>query len=428
MSLTPPRNLSNISKVIARFLFVPALIIGFVIFNTVPVFAAGNPGQSQDQQPSSPQQQQGQQPSTQQQQQQQNQQNSTPSAGGPQGDIGPIAVPKKKDQPPAKEDTPKPPKKIEGMPNFTLRVNVPLVSIDVGVLSKQGMFIPGLRKENFRVLEDGVPQTVTGFNQTEAPITAVMLVEFSEGFYPLEYDSLYASSVFASTLKKEDWIALITYDIKPHILADFTQDKREIYEGLRSLRFAMSREANLFDALYETLDRLDEVEGRKYVMLISSGRDTFSKHTLDQIYKKVQGAKDTAIYSISTGAALREWAESHGATSQLCNITSFSCRTEWLQYDNEMKTFAKMTGGKFYQPMFAGSFKDAFVDIAQTVRNQYTIAYRPTNPKQDGSFRKIKVELVGPDGTPLKMRDEKGKDVKYQIIARDGYSAKHQVE
>jgi VWFA-related protein len=425
MSLTPPRNLSNISKVIARFVFVPALIIGFVIFNTVPVFAAGNPGQSQDQQPSSPQQQQGQQPST---QQQQNQQNSTPSAGGPQGDIGPIAVPKKKDQPPAKEDTPKPPKKIEGMPNFTLRVNVPLVSIDVGVLSKQGMFIPGLRKENFRVLEDGVPQTVTGFNQTEAPITAVMLVEFSEGFYPLEYDSLYASSVFASTLKKEDWIALITYDIKPHILADFTQDKREIYEGLRSLRFAMSREANLFDALYETLDRLDEVEGRKYVMLISSGRDTFSKHTLDQIYKKVQGAKDTAIYSISTGAALREWAESHGATSQLCNITSFSCRTEWLQYDNEMKTFAKMTGGKFYQPMFAGSFKDAFVDIAQTVRNQYTIAYRPTNPKQDGSFRKIKVELVGPDGTPLKMRDEKGKDVKYQIIARDGYSAKHQVE
>jgi VWFA-related protein len=424
MSLTQPRNLSSISKVIARLLFVPALILGFVFFTQVPVFAGGGPGQSQDQQPSS-QQQQGQQPST---QQQQNQQNSTPSAGGPQGDMGPIAVPKRKDQPPAKEDTPKPPKKIEGMPNFTLRVNVPLVSIDVGVLSKQGMFIPGLRKENFRVLEDGVPQTVTGFNQTEAPITAVMLVEFSEGFYPLEYDSLYASSVFASTLKKEDWIALITYDIKPHILADFTQDKREIYEGLRGLQFAMSREANLFDALYETLDRLDEVEGRKYIMLISSGRDTFSKHTLDQIYKKVQGAKDTAIYSISTGAAMREWAESHNASNQLCNITSFSCRTEWLQFDNEMKTFAKMTGGKFYQPMFAGSFKDAFVDIAQTIRNQYTLAYRPTNPKQDGSFRKIKVELVGPDGSPLKMRDEKGKDVKYQVIARDGYSAKHEVE
>lgn len=412
MSLTQLRKLSSIPKGIARLLLVPAFIIAL---DGLPLFAAQDNGSQQNQQPQSTQ-------------QQQNQQNSTPSAGGPQGDIGPIAVPKKKDQPPPKEEAPKPPKKVEGLPNFTLRVNVPLVSLDVGVLSKQGMFIPGLRKENFRVLEDGVPQTITAFNQSEAPITAVMLVEFANNFYPLEYDSLYASSVFASTLKKEDWIALITFDIRPHILADFTQDKREIYEGLRSLQFAMSAESNLFDALYETLDRLDEVEGRKYIMLISSGRDTFSKHTLDQIYKKVQASKDIAIYSISTGAALREYAESHGMNAALCNITSFSCRTEWLQADNQMKTFAKMTGGKFYQPMFEGSFKDTFADIAQTIRNQYTLAYHPTNQTQDGSFRKIKVELVGPDGSPLKMRDEKGKDVKYQIIAREGYKAKHEVE
>jgi len=415
MSLTQHRKVSSISKVIARLLLVTAFIFSFAVFNAVSLLAAQDNGSQQNQQ-------------TQSSQQQQNQQNSTPSAGGPQGDIGPIAVPKKKDQPPPKEEAPKPPKKVEGLPNFTLKVTVPLVSLDVGVLSKQGMFIPGLRKENFRVFEDGVPQTITGFNQTEAPVTAVILVEFANNFYPLEYDSLYASSVFASTLKKEDWIALISFDIRPHILADFTQDKREIYDGLRSLQVAMSAETNLFDALYETLDRLDQVEGRKYVMLISSGRDTFSKHTLDQIYKKVQAAKDIAIYSISTGAALREWAESHGMSSALCNITSFSCRTEWLQADNQMKTFAKMTGGKFYQPMFQGSFKDAFVDIAQTIRNQYTLAYHPTNQTQDGSFRKIKVELVGPDGSPLKMRDEKGKDVKYQIVAREGYKAKHEVE
>lgn len=415
MSLIQHRKLSSISRVIARLLLVTAFILSLGTFNAVSILAAQDNGSQQNQQPQSSQ-------------QQQNQQNSTPSAGGPQGDIGPIAVPKKKEQPPPKEDTPKPPKKVEGLPNFNLKVTVPLVSLDVGVLSKQGVFIPGLRKENFRVFEDGVPQTITGFNQTEAPITAVILVEFANNFYPLEYDSLYASSVFASTLKKEDWIALISFDIRPHILADFTQDKREIYDGLRSLQVAMSAETNLFDALYETLDRLDQVEGRKYVMLISSGRDTFSKHTLDQIYKKVQASKDIAIYSVSTGAALREYAESHGMTAALCNITSFSCRTEWLQADNQMKTFAKMTGGKFYQPLFQGSFKDAFVDIAQTIRNQYTLAYHPTNQTQDGSFRKIKVELVGPDGNPLKMRDEKGKDVKYQIIAREGYKAKHEVE
>ncbi len=362
-------------------------------------------------------------------QQQQNQQNTTPSAGGPEGDIGPIAVPKKKEEPtPKKEEGPKPPKKDEAMPNFSLKVNVPLVTLDVGVLTKDGVFVPGLKEQNFRVLEDGVPQKISGFNQTQAPITAVILMEFANNFYPFEYDSLYASSVFASTLKKEDWIALVTFDIREHILADFTQDKREIYEGLRSLQFAMSQESNLFDALYDTVDRLEGVEGRKYIILIASGRDTFSKHTLDQTLKKVQNSKDIAIYSVSTGQALREYLESHGGSNVLCPITSFSCRTEFLQADNQMKSFAKMTGGKYYAPLFQAQFREIFADIGQTIRNQYSLAYHPTNPAQDGSYRKIKVELVGPDGKPLKMRNEKGKDVKYQVVSREGYRARREVE
>jgi VWFA-related protein len=361
-------------------------------------------------------------------QQQQNQQNTTPSAGGPEGDIGPIAIPKKKEPEPKKEEAPKPPKKPEAMPNFSLKVDVPLVTLDVGVLTKNGQFVPGLKEQNFRVLEDGVPQKITGFNQTQAPITAVILMEFADNFYPFEYDSLYASSVFASTLKKEDWIALVTFDIREHILADFTQDKREIYEGLRSLQFAMSRETNLFDALYDTVDRLEGVDGRKYIILIASGRDTFSKHTLDQTLKKIQNSKDIAIYSMSTGEALREYAETHGLMRYLCDFTSFSCRTEFLQADNQMKTFAKLTGGKYYQPLFTAQFREMFNDIGQTIRNQYSLAYHPTNPAQDGSYRKIKVELVGPDGKPLKMRDEKGHDVKYSVVAREGYRAKREVE
>src|ERR1700686_1326224 len=152
--------------------------------------------------------------------------NAPAEAGGPQGDIGPIAVPKKKDEPPKKDDTPKGPKKIEGMPDFTMRVNAPLVTVDVGVLNKNGGFIPGLKQENFRILEDGVPQTITSFNQTQAPITAVMLVEFANNqyFYNFAYDSIVASATFASNLKKEDWIALVSFDIKVRILQDFTQD------------------------------------------------------------------------------------------------------------------------------------------------------------------------------------------------------------
>jgi len=397
----------------------PLFVVLFVAFTYCGFMPASMVGQNQPQSQPSPDP-----------QQQQNQQNTTPSAGGPEGDMGPIAIPKKKEPEAPKKEEPAPrPKKDEAMPNYTLHVNVPLVTLDVGVLTKDGMFVPGLKEQNFRVLEDGVPQKISGFNQTQAPITAVMLVEFSKNFYQFEYDSLYASSVFASGLKKEDWIALITYDIKEHMLADFTQDKREIYEGLRSLQFPMSAESNLYDALYDTVDRLEGVEGRKYIILISSGIDTFSKHTLDQTLKKVQNSKDIAIYAVSSGQALREWAQSHGASQYLCGMRmTMNCEMDYQQADNQMKTFAKLTGGKYYAPLFQGSFRDAFGDIAQTIRNQYSLAYHPTNPAQDGSFRKIKVELVGPDGNPLKMRDQKGHDVKYTIVAREGYRAKREVE
>src|SRR5258708_10092219 len=174
-----------------------------------------------------------------------------------------------------------------------------------------------------------------------------------------------ASAVLASKLKKEDWMALIAYDIKPHMLADFTQDKREIYGGLRSLQFGMSAETNLFDALYDTIDRLETVEGRKYIILVSSGRDTFSKRTLDQTLKKVQAAKDIAIYAVGTGQALREYAESHNLMSYLCPITDFSCRMTYLQADNQLKSFPKMTCGKSDFPIFQGQLREIYADIGQ---------------------------------------------------------------
>jgi len=119
----------------------------------------------------------------------------------------------------------------------------------------------------------------------------------------------------------------------------------------------------------------------------------------------------------------RDQTEAADADKRLAEVI-----TTYLQADNQMKTFAKMTGGKYYAPLFQASFRDAFLDIAQTIRNQYTISYHPTNRAQDGSFRKIKVELVNPDGTPAKLKNEKGKDVKYQIIAREGYKAKPEVQ
>jgi VWFA-related protein len=355
------------------------------------------------------------------------QQTQPPDAGGgPNTDVGPYAIPRKKEEPPP-PPPPTKPKAVEGMPDYSIQVNVPLVEVPVSVTTKDGQFISTLKKENFRVFEDGVEQPISGFNISDAPITAVLLVEFADISYRITIGALRASYSFAQSLKKDDWVAVEYYDMRPQVLVDFTQDKSAIYGALNQLRIPGFSETNLFDALYDTLDRVDRIEGHKYIILISSGYDSFSRINLDQIMKKVKNTKDVTIYPISIGWIARAMAESRGGAPSR-GLAGHASQIDYLQADNEMQTYARLTGGHFYQPRFDAEYPEVFHDIAGDIRNRYQIAYRPTNPKLDGTYRKLKVEVVAPDGGPLKIRDQKGKDVKFQIIAREGYTAKHTVE
>jgi VWFA-related protein len=219
--------------------------------------------------------------------------------------------------------------------------------------------------------------------------------------------------------------------MQPHILVDFTQDKKAVFGALNQLRIPGFAETNLFDALYDTLDRLDRVEGKKYVILVTTGVDTFSKLTLDKIMKKIKDTKDVTIFPISVGFILREYCETHPGSYYCTNAHGMGIpvgHMDYLQGDNEMRTFAAMTGGRAYFPRFQGELPELFGDISNDIRNQYTISYAPTNSKLDGTYRKLKVQVVGPDGGPLKVKDQKGKDVKIDVVARDGYTAKHTVD
>src|SRR5215470_19003870 len=199
-----------------------------------------------------------------------NKQDAPPEAGGPGDEVGPYAIPRKKEGE-APPPVPTKPKKIEGMPDYSIKVDVPLVNLDVLVTTKDGQFVPGLHKENFKISEDGVQQTISNFNQATAPITAVLLVEFASTNYFFVRDAINASYTFAQTLKKDDWVAVISYDMKPEILTDFTQDKGQVMGAISQMRIPGFSETNLFDALYDTLDRLDGIEGRKYVILVTTG-------------------------------------------------------------------------------------------------------------------------------------------------------------
>jgi len=376
--------------------------------------------QSQPQQTPPPQQ------PAQTQSQQQQQDQSAPAAGGPTGDNGSIAIPKKKENP---DNTPPPApaepkfKNPPGAPNYSIQVNVPEVVVDVGVLlEKTGQFVPGLKPENFRVYENGVEQKVIGFKRVEAPITALLLCEFASTNYFFVYDMQNAAWAFAQQLRPQDYIALMTFDLRTQLDLDFTQDKRELLNAIQSLIIPGFSERNLFDALYEAEDRLSRISGHKYIILIASGRDTMSRITLDKILQKVKNTPDVTIFAISTGGWVRAMTEGGpGFNQQLRDL-------DYLQADNQMKTFAKMTGGMWFEPRFEGELPDDFTAINQAIRSKYELVYHPSDAKMDGTYRKLRVELVDDEGHPLRMQDEKHKQLKYDVIARDGYRAREEVE
>lgn len=348
----------------------------------------------------------------------------TPDETGPTTDNGPAIIKKKKDG----ADVPPPPapdrEKIKN-PNgetYSLRVDVPIVSLDVNViLDKTHQFVPGLKPPNFLVLEDGVEQEVQTVRMTQTPITAVMLLEFASTSWAYIRDMQEASASFYHSLHPQDYVAVITYDMRTHILTDFTNNKDIVADSLRSLTIPGFSETNVFDALYETLDRTSRIEGRKYIILIGSGRDTFSKLTWDKMMKKIEATQNVTIFTIGTGALSAELRDARGGMGGMG-------RMDVLQAQNQLQTMARMTGGLYFYPLFQGALPDIFAEINNSIRNQYVLTYRPTNTKNDGTFRKVKVLLVDNEGKPLKMQDEKQKALKYTVIARDGYNAKLPVE
>ncbi|MBC8166779.1 MAG: VWA domain-containing protein [Bryobacteraceae bacterium] len=308
-------------------------------------------------------------------------------------------------------------------PSF--RTDATTINLDVAVLDNKGNFIPGIKKDHFRILEDGVPQNTATFGVGEGNMTVSMVIEFSNLYqqYWSEtwYQTLTAAYGFLETLKPDDYVAVVAYDMRPEILSDFSTDKRKAQEAMQRLRIAAFSESNLFDAVTDTAERMSDIEGRKAIVLISSGVDTFSKLTFDKTRKILQNS-GVPIYAIGMMQAIRERYDSYGAMGPIQ-------RLDFLQADNQMRTFAKETGGQAYLPRFYGEFPSIFRAISEALRNQYTLTYTSSNQSHDGKFRKIKVELVNPaTNEPLRVLDQKNKPIKYTIMTKLGYTAPREVE
>ena len=289
-----------------------------------------------------------------------------------------------------------------------LRVSVDQVRVDVTVLNKKKSLIQGLQKHHFKIYEDKVEQEITNFLPIEAPITAVMVTEFSKAI-PWEYihEAWLASNTFVQQIRDDDWIAVVAYDIRPEILVDFTQSKDEVQKSLGKLNYPAFSESNLYDTIFDVLDRVQEVDARVAIILISSGLDTFSKKNLNETLDRVKRS-NAVIYSVSLGGNLRARRE-----AWLPGVV----RLDLYQGDATLRAFAKYTGGEAFFPRFVQQYRGVFQTISDSLRNQYSISYVSSNPKKDGKYRKIKVDASADV-------DRDGKPEKLKVRHREGYLAK----
>jgi len=319
--------------------------------------------------------------------------------------------------------SPKATKEQDATTDITFNADTNLVSIDVAVLDNKGNPIPNLTRNQFRVLEDNVPQKLADFSVGEAPMTVALVIEFSarfQGYYTYGWaQTLNAAYGFASTMKPDDYLGIVAYDMKSTIISDFTDDRARTQEALSRLRVPGFSESNMFDALTDTASRMENVEGRKAIVLIASGIDTFSKITYDKTRKMLQES-GVPVYSIEMLQVQRNMSAS-GGFGGVDNM-------DFLQGDNELRTFAKETGGQAYFPLRIQELPQVFQSITQALRSQYSLSYTPNNLAKDGKYRKITVQLINPStNEPLRII-ENSKPVKYTIVTKAGYTAPRAVE
>ena len=277
-----------------------------------------------------------------------------------------------------------------GQPLQTLVVRANLVNLVFTVTDSKGRFVTGLRKENFGLLDNQrPPAAVVQFSQqTNLPLRIGIMLDTSSSIrtrFKFEQDSAY--DFFRQVLQPKDRAFIEGFDIELALTQDYTNNPALLDEGIRKLRPGGG--TALFDSLYKTcrdqmLSLSDDITVRKVIVLVSDGDDNYSRALESDAIKMCQRA-ETVVYTISTDTS-----PTKGKGGEV------------------LQTIADSTGGRAFFPDRLEDVANSFQNIQEELRSQYSLEYRPSDFKIDGSFRTIYLRAM---------------DARYKVRSRAGYFA-----
>src|SRR5271163_265533 len=274
-----------------------------------------------------------------------------------------------------------------GASDTTIRVNTNRVSVGVTVEGAHRHFIKDLRREDFRIYDNGVRQELTAFLPIEEPAQVVLLVEGGPAALFLRPSLLQAAETFLSGISSTDRVAIVSYSRDPMLEMDFTADKTEAGQALMGLNFMNGfAQLNLVSSVTTTLDWLGTLSGKKTIVILSSGVDD-SVSIDPQLLQQKLHASDVHILAVSTAGALRKPIK----RKKLSPAERKHVKEGFVGADQLLRQITGATGGHAYFPKNTKEFTDAYAEIAQFVRDEYRLEFVP--PSEDGQLHSLKVEV-----------------------------------
>ena len=329
--------------------------------------------------------------------------------------LGPVLAQQPQNPPPPAQVPPAVPAEQQQVQKSqtTIPITVNLVDVLFTVLDHRNKLVSGLEKQDFRVLDDNIPQDIRYFSkQSDLPLRIGMLLDTSNSIRDrLKFEQDAADNFLFSVLRRnKDEAFVMTFDDEPQVVQPFTGDTGLLRDQI--LRTRAGGGTAVYDAIYQACvnelshpprppgDQPDIV--RRVMILISDGEDNLSTRTRAEAIEMAQRTS-VVIYTISTST---QWVTLDDPNKE----RSGNRKYHLTEGDKILQDLADETGGRSFYPYHVDDLDQSFQDIGEELRNQYSLAYNPTNHTLDARYHKIKVEIP----------DHKG----YQVRARRGYYAR----
>jgi VWFA-related protein len=275
-------------------------------------------------------------------------------------------------------------------PSQTIHVSVDRVNVGVIVTDSRGHFVEGLRREDFRIFDNGIEQPLTGFAAIEDPAQVLLLIESGPAVLFLGKNHVLAADTLLNNLSRNDRVAIASYSKTPELLLDFTPDKLRARLALQSLNFTLGfAELNLASSLASAIDWLAPFPGKKTVVVLSTGVDTSPPEKWQMIQQKLK-TSDVRILAVSLAADFRKVPKWRKLSPREREDRVF-VEQGFAQADQLLHEVSQATGGRVYFPRNEKEFARVYSEEAQLLRHEYSIAFSPAS--NDGQLHTIHVKV-----------------------------------